>query len=202
MLVEHLLEALAPHVDVLRRGAAARSSGYRWPGNVRELQNVVEQAMWLAERRDDRSGAPAARRAGGGRARCCRSRERRKQVADELYRRARVAAATRSGSTSTRCSSRATSRGTTCASWSCAGCGTTRGNYRSLLRLFGMPASDYKRFLNFLTAHDCNVDYRAFRQGSPEPARTPRVLLPPLRPVVPPAEAEQPPAGEAIDSSR
>jgi hypothetical protein len=25
------------------------------------------------------------------------------------------------------------------------------------------------------------VDYRAFRQGNPEPARTERVLLPPLR---------------------
>ena len=34
-----------------------------------------------------------------------------------------------------------------------------------MLRLFGMPASDYKRFLNFLAAHDCNVDFRAYRSG-------------------------------------
>jgi hypothetical protein len=58
---------------------------------------------------------------------------------------------------------------------------TTHGNYRSLLRLFGVPHSDYKRFHNFLMAHGCKVDYRAFRQGTPEPARLPRVLLPPLR---------------------
>jgi hypothetical protein len=61
------------------------------------------------------------------------------------------------------------------------GLGTTRGNYRSLLRLFGMPASDYKRFLNFLAAHDCNVDFRAFRNGTAPlgPMRAPR-LLPPI----------------------
>ena len=61
------------------------------------------------------------------------------------------------------------------------GLSTTRGNYRSLLRLFGMPASDYKRFLNFLAAHDCNVDFRAYRNGTAPtgPTRAPR-LLPPL----------------------
>jgi len=37
-------------------------------------------------------------------------------------------------------------------------------------------------------AHSCKVDYRSFRQGTPEPARTPRALLPPLR-IVPPAPA-------------
>jgi hypothetical protein len=56
---------------------------------------------------------------------------------------------------------------------------TTRGNYRGLLRLFGMPAGDYKRFLNFLAAHGCNVDFREFRHGNPVPVRAPR-LLPPL----------------------
>ena len=61
------------------------------------------------------------------------------------------------------------------------GLSTTRGNYRSLLRLFGMPSSDYKRFLNFLAAHECNVDFRAFRNGTAPagPTRAPR-LLPPL----------------------
>ena len=32
---------------------------YRWPGNVRELQNVVEQALWLAEDSRRRTGRPA-----------------------------------------------------------------------------------------------------------------------------------------------
>jgi hypothetical protein len=28
-----------------------------------------------------------------------------------------------------------------------------------------MPATDYKRFLNFLTTHDCVVDFRPYRSG-------------------------------------
>ena len=43
---------------------------------------------------------------------------------------------------------------------------TTRGNYRALLTLFGMPESEYKRFMNFLAAHECAVDFREFRGGS------------------------------------
>jgi hypothetical protein len=43
------------------------------------------------------------------------------------------------------------------------GLATTRGNYRAMLKLFGMPESDYKRFMNFLAAHECTVDFREFR---------------------------------------
>jgi hypothetical protein len=66
---------------------------------------------------------------------------------------------------------------------------TTRGNYRALLRLFRMGSQDYKRFLNFLAAHECNVDFREFRHGTPVPQRAPR-LLPPLpdAPSAPPTE--------------
>ena len=37
------------------------------------------------------------------------------------------------------------------------------GNYRSLVSLFNMPPSDYKRFLTFLTSHRCHVRFQAFR---------------------------------------
>ena len=39
-----------------------------------------------------------------------------------------------------------------------------------------MGYQDYKRFLNFLAAHDCNVDFREFRHGTPVPQRAPRLL--------------------------
>ena len=55
---------------------------------------------------------------------------------------------------------------------------TTRGNYRALLALFGMPESDYKRFMNFLATHECVVDFREFRGASSENG----VLLPPIGP--------------------
>ena len=39
----------------------------------------------------------------------------------------------------------------------------TRGSYRKLMRLFNMPEDDYKRFMDFLRRHRCNVDYRQYR---------------------------------------
>jgi hypothetical protein len=58
----------------------------------------------------------------------------------------------------------------------------TRGNYQALVRLFGMPDADYKRFLNFLGTHGCVVDFREFRTAAPrevtavkdQPASEPR----------------------------
>jgi transcriptional regulator with PAS, ATPase and Fis domain len=40
----------------------------------------------------------------------------------------------------------------------------TRGNYRKLLPLFRIPDSDYKRFMDFLRRHHCNLDFRQFRK--------------------------------------
>jgi DNA-binding NtrC family response regulator len=169
---------------------------YRWPGNVRELQNVVEQALWSADHDYvDVPHLPDSVRSGGDTLK--QQRERRRQVADELY------DALVSGGYSfwehvhplflardvTRYDVRElVSRGLR----------TTHGSYRSLLRLFGMAHTDYKRFHNFLMTHGCKVDYRAFREGNPELPRQPRVLLPPLselrRPVAmpPPAESAEP----------
>ncbi len=38
------------------------------------------------------------------------------------------------------------------------------GNYKIVLRLFNMESSDYKRFLNFLRKHDCQLPFKEFRQ--------------------------------------
>ena len=40
----------------------------------------------------------------------------------------------------------------------------TRGSYRKMLPLFGMPDSDYKRFMDFLRRHHCNIDFREYRK--------------------------------------
>jgi transcriptional regulator with PAS, ATPase and Fis domain len=40
----------------------------------------------------------------------------------------------------------------------------TRGSYRKLLPLFRIPDSDYKRFMDFLRRHHCNIDFREFRK--------------------------------------
>ena len=38
-----------------------------------------------------------------------------------------------------------------------------RGNYRIVVRLFNMDPGDYKRFLNFLRTHECQVSFKEFR---------------------------------------
>jgi DNA-binding NtrC family response regulator len=185
LLIEYLLRRSGHRIEITADAMEAFLR-YRWPGNVRELQNAVEQAIWAAEHEIiDLGHLPAdIRNADDG---LRPARERRRQVADDLY------DALVSGGYSfwqhvhpiflERDITRHDIR-----ELIVRGLRTTHGNYRSLLRLFGMPAGDYKRFHNFLMAHGCKVDYRSFRQGTPEPARAPRMILPPLR--VPPAASD------------
>jgi transcriptional regulator with PAS, ATPase and Fis domain len=155
---------------------------YRWPGNVRELQNVIEQLVWRspADGVIDVQHLPDAITAVG--AGLLPSRERRRQLADELYQ------VIVSGGYSfwehihplfinrdiTRHDIRQLVR---------RGLGVTRGSYRALLQLFGMPPEDYKRFMNFLATHDCRAEFREFRNGNqetPAAVRVPLLRLPPL----------------------
>jgi hypothetical protein len=39
----------------------------------------------------------------------------------------------------------------------------TRGSYRQLVEDFRLPPSDYKRFLAFLSQHDCNLPFQRHR---------------------------------------
>jgi hypothetical protein len=41
----------------------------------------------------------------------------------------------------------------------------TRGSYKKMLPLFRIPDSDYKRFMDFLRRHNCNIDFREYRRG-------------------------------------
>ena len=45
----------------------------------------------------------------------------------------------------------------------------SRGRYKSMLTLFGVPSHDYRRFMNFLSAHECGVGFREFRQTASSP---------------------------------
>ena len=180
---------ILPLVDstVTRTGRAVKFSdearhvlaNYRWPGNVRELQNVVEQVVWMADHSDDQSDVQRdgeRRRVIAaqdlpirGDAAIVPTPERRRQLADELY------AGLSSNSFSfwgeiyelflsrdiTRHDIRELVR---------RGLVTTQGRYRALVPHFGMAHDDYKRFMNFLTAHGCNVDPRPFRTGRPAPS--------------------------------
>jgi DNA-binding NtrC family response regulator len=165
-LIEHVLRRVGSRARLSSEAVDALTR-YRWPGNVRELQNVVEQALWLVE--DDcieLEHLPEAVRAGNS---IAVTHERRRQVADQLFE-ALVA-----GHYSfwdhvhpmflerelTRHDIRELVR---------RGLTATNGNYRAVLKLFGMKDSDYCRFHNFLNGHGCKLEFREFRNGQAKPA--------------------------------
>ena len=161
-LIGYFIERSARRVTVTPE-ALRLLERYRWPGNVRELQNAFEQTLWLASGSViDVEHLPEPIRASGQTV--LPTHERRTQVADQLYQ-----ALVTSGYSFwehiyplflsrdiTRHDMRELVR---------RGLTVTRGNYRAMLKLFGMSARDYKRFLNFLAAHDCRADFREFRNG-------------------------------------
>ena len=161
---------------------------YRWPGNVRQLQNMIEQLSWMSTKDvvalDDLPGALRTP-AGTG---VLPARERRRQVADDLYHGLVTGVYSFWDHTYPLFMNRDVTRHDL-RELVKRGLATTCGNYRALVKLFRMPTKDYKRFLNFLAAHDCRVDFREFRTGN-EHVPTPR----PPKPVVDDADrsAERP----------
>jgi DNA-binding NtrC family response regulator len=149
---------------------------YHWPGNVRELQNVIEQLAWLNGATsvdvDDLPSTLVASACGS----VIPARERRKRVADHIY----EALVSRSCSFWEHVYPMFINRDITRADMTSLvrqALTETSGNYRALLQLLGMSPADYKRFLNFLSTHDCSVDFREFRSGR---ASRERPLEPPF----------------------
>jgi DNA-binding NtrC family response regulator len=149
---------------------------YHWPGNVRELQNVIEQLAWLNGATsvdvDDLPPTLVASACGS----VVPARERRKRVADHLY----ESLVSRSCSFWEHVYPMFINRDITRADITSLvrqALTETSGNYRALLQLLGMSPSDYKRFLNFLSTHDCSVNFREFRSGR---ASRERPLEPPF----------------------
>jgi transcriptional regulator with PAS, ATPase and Fis domain len=166
------VEALGRHF-FSRAGRAVRFTDeallaftrYRWPGNVRELFNVVEQLAWLStEGVVGLEHLPLSMRTAPKA--IVPVDDRRRQVADDLY-----DALVRHGASFwehvypmflardiTRHDLRELVR---------LGLRESQGRYKAMLTLFGMPASDYRRFMNFLSAHGCGVAVREFRDPTP-----------------------------------
>jgi transcriptional regulator with PAS, ATPase and Fis domain len=136
---------------------------YAWPGNVRELENVIERLVVTGRREviqvEDLGPEIRTPSQIGMRPR----RERRQTVADDLFK--KLIEQRESFWTSvyplymnreiTRSQVRDVVR---------KGLEEARGNYKIVLRLFNMESSDYKRFLNFLRKHDCQLPFKEYRQ--------------------------------------
>jgi transcriptional regulator with PAS, ATPase and Fis domain len=135
---------------------------HAWPGNVRELENVIERVIVRgrgdAVKLEDLPPEVRAQRGVGIRPK----RERRRTVADDLYK--RLTEDRESFWTAvyplymqreiTRANVRDLVR---------KGLEESRGNYKIVSRIFNMEAHEYKKFLNFLRKHDCQLPFKDYR---------------------------------------
>jgi transcriptional regulator with PAS, ATPase and Fis domain len=166
LLAEHFIARFkeandSPIVEITPPAMKALTD-YSWPGNVRELENVIERLVVTVQRSavqvDDlpsevRAHDPVALRP---------KRERRRTVADDLYK--RIVEGKESFWTAvyplfmdreiTRTNVREIVR---------RGLEEARGNYKIVARIFNMDPRDYKRFLNFLRKHDCQIPFKEYR---------------------------------------
>jgi two-component system response regulator HydG len=152
----------APRVMTMPPDVVSVLAEYHWPGNVRELENVIERLV-VTGRNDTVSVAdlPAEIRAQPN-APPRAMRERRHTIADDLYR--RIAKEGESFWTVvyplymqreiTKTNVREIVR---------RGLEDARGNYKIVARMFNLEPDDYKRFLNFLRKHDCQLSFKEFR---------------------------------------
>jgi transcriptional regulator with PAS, ATPase and Fis domain len=143
--------------------AVAMLAEYSWPGNVRQLQNVIERLVVIGRREviqaEDLPVEVRSRSHIGMRPR----RERRRTVADNLFKKLieeresfwSAVYPLYMNREITRSNMRDLVR---------KGLEEARGNYKIVLRMFNMESRDYKRFLNFLRKHDCQLPFKEYRQ--------------------------------------
>jgi two-component system response regulator AtoC len=169
VLFAHFLEqhSEAHHVDPPGISAEAQAllEQYAWPGNVRELRNVVERLVIRSQGRlivpaDFPPEMLAHRRTPAG-AVVTMTAER--SMVDDVFERLACGESFWSAVYEpfmardlTRDELRRVVE---------RGLEITRGSYRSLVQLFNMPPTDYKRLLNFLRKHKCLLPFQQFRSS-------------------------------------
>jgi DNA-binding NtrC family response regulator len=170
LLLQHFLSAFAAQYELptprVTDEALAKLVGFDWPGNVRELRNTVERLM--VRRPGPTIGAellPAvlnAQTANGAGAAPEPPQTTAAALIDQIVRDGqsfwRVVYEPFMARDITRGDLRAVVH---------HGLERTYGNCKGLVRLFNMPESDYKRFLNFLHKYGCNPRFHA-RSMSPD----------------------------------
>jgi DNA-binding NtrC family response regulator len=136
---------------------------YQWPGNVRELENAVERLVVTGRNEVVRiEDLPLEIRTQRGVA-LRPKKERRRTVADDLYN--RLVQDRESFWTVVyplymrREITRANIRDLVS-----KGLEEARGNYKVVVKRFNMEPEDYKKFLNFLRKHDCQVPFKDYRK--------------------------------------
>ena len=138
-------------------------TAYSWPGNVRQLENVLERLVVTGRREvigvDDLPLEIRTPVQMGARPR----RERRRTVADDLFKKIVDERESFWTAVYPLYMNREITRGNV-RDLVHKGLEEARGNYKIVLKLFNMESGDYKRFLNFLRKHDCQLPFKEYRQ--------------------------------------
>jgi transcriptional regulator with GAF, ATPase, and Fis domain len=142
-----LVEAILNGRKQISGDALAKLQLYAFPGNVRELENILESAIYTApEETIEECHIVLSANAASGFDDIIQVENFWESVArpyaDRQITRTCVENVVRRGLQQ------------------------VNGSYTQLIRLFNLPDSDYKRFMDFLRRHRCNVDYRQYRQKS------------------------------------
>jgi two-component system, NtrC family, response regulator AtoC len=166
-LLEHFFSKLhrtnGDRATSLDSEAMAALVKYPWPGNVRELQNVVERiALKVNGTMATLEDLPAEVRRNGG-VSLRPKLERRRTVADDLYKRLRQERESFWTAVYPLYMQREITREHV-RDIVRKGLEEARGNYRIVAKLFNLQPDEYKKFLNFLRKHDCQLPFKEYRQ--------------------------------------
>jgi two-component system response regulator AtoC len=165
-LVQHFLSEFSKNGRTTARemapDALALLTAHDWPGNVRELQNVVERLVVTARRETILAEDLPLDIRRAQRAPIEPRRERRRTVADDLYQRLVEERKSFWTAVYPLYMQREITRGNV-RDLVRKGLEEARGNYKIVARLFNMEQHDYKRFLNFLRKHDCQLPFKEYR---------------------------------------
>ena len=143
--------------------AIAALCEYSWPGNVRELENVLERLV-VTGRREVIHAIDLGAEVRTPRAAAVRPREeRRRTIADDLFQRLVEDQECFWNAVYPLYMNREITRENV-RQLIYKGLQEARGNYKIVLRLFNMEPRDYKRFLNFLRKHHCQLPFKEHRQ--------------------------------------
>ena len=174
LLLDHFLEEYSRRHGVVRRilatAALDAALAYRWPGNVRELKNAAERIVLRAaaplvqvedlpaemrhaplRHAQNQPGGDEDHSLGQGLSAPALMLDQMLSGGESFWSAVHAPFMSRDLS---REHLREVVRG---------GLERTRGNYRMLVELFNMRPEEYKRFLGFLTKHDCRVPFHPFR---------------------------------------
>lgn len=166
LLVSHFLAQFATQnhssITAVSPDAMKVLMAYAWPGNVRELENVIERLVVTVPGPMIEVEHLSAEIRVHDKIALRPKRERRRTVADDLYRRMIEQRESFWATVYPLFMDREITR-TNVREIVRRGLEEARGNYKIVARLFNMEPRDYKRFLNFLRKHDCQIPFKDYR---------------------------------------